>query len=115
MRFAKKSNLVTAIMLILLTASYAAPAQANEDGDSFKAKKIERLKTELSLSDEQTAKIQTILDQKQAAMKEQMKDTHDQIAAVLTDEQKAKFQALKEKKKEHRKEKSGKWKKDASE
>lgn len=97
------------MMLVLAsTVSNLSAFAANSAG--FSDQWAQRLKEQLSLTDDQTSKIQTILSQSQPASgvkptkeerdaffkakKERMEQVNSQISSVLTDEQRTKFEQL---------------------
>ena len=91
----KKAVLSVVLGILMLVSSYAI---ANEMGENFVAKKTERLKKELSLTDDQTAKVQNILEERRKLFEEQraeMKKMHEEIASVLNEKQRAKYEKLK--------------------
>lgn len=57
--------------------------------------RLERLKSELGLNDDQIGKIRDLLSDQQAKITAIREETHKKMAAVLTPEQKAKFESLK--------------------
>jgi periplasmic protein CpxP/Spy len=96
---------------LALVAVLMSGGSAFADGDMGKKfdKKLEKMKTELSLTEEQSTQIKAIFDQKKAdieaqhkAMEEKRKATHDQIAAVLNEDQKKKYEEMTEKMNEHK-------------
>lgn len=120
----KKSAFLKAIIgcAFVLALSTVSFAQKQERGD--KEKQVQKLKTELQLSDEQTAKVQAATQKRIAQMgtlkdgaKEERKENRDkmkaamdeydtEMKAILTPEQYAKFDGLRDDKKEKRKEKA---------
>ncbi len=112
-----KAIIGCAFVLALSTVSFA---QKHDRGNG--EKQVQKLKTELQLSDEQTAKVQAAT-QKRVAQMETFKDSAKQerkenmgkmktamdeydaeMKAILTPEQYAKFDGLRDDKKEKRKE-----------
>jgi Spy/CpxP family protein refolding chaperone len=89
----------------------AGGAPGGHHGMPNPEERVNRMKTELGLTDEQSAKLLTIYqkageslkalhedtatpqDQKRPKMEELMKSTRDEVLAVLTPEQKEKFEA----------------------
>lgn len=61
--------------------------------------RLERLKKELGLSDEQVSKIRALFSDQKAKMSAIREETHKKMAAVLTSEQKTKFEDLKKERK----------------
>ncbi len=114
-----KAVIGCAFVLALSTASFA---QKQERGDG--EKHVQKLKTELQLSDEQTAKVQAAMQKRGAQMeaikeggkkgkkenRDKMKTAMDECDAemktILTPEQYAKFDGLRDDKKEKMKEKA---------
>ncbi len=104
-----KSTITIALLAVFLGApAFAYGGDGPGDGKDFAEKKIARMTKELSLTDEQAAKIRPILERKGEEMKALMLRTHEEIAAVLTEEQKAKLEAKKKEWKEKRAERKGK-------
>lgn len=107
------------IMLVaaLVLAGPAAWANDGDKGHDFDpAKKVEKMKKQLNLTDDQAAKIQAIFEKKKAekeaareaakkAWEESRQQTHNEISAILTEEQRVKFEENAAKMKEKHKEK----------
>jgi Spy/CpxP family protein refolding chaperone len=82
---------------IVLSVFAAAPlfAEGEHEGKDFGAKKVEKMKEKLSLSDEQASQVKSILDSGRDKMKALRDEIDGQIVAVLTPEQKANYEAMK--------------------
>ena len=131
----KVTKFGTLLFTVLLFLAYSVTTHAQDAGtqeskaqaqtengmhQGQRAGLLERLSKELSLTDEQRAKVKPILDeqtkqmhatqedssltqeQKHQKMKQIHETTHSQINDLLTPEQQKKFAALKEQPKEHR-------------
>ena len=104
----KNMSLIIALALLL-----SAPVFANENGHPMKdkahwgEKRMERLTEKLSLSDEQAAQIKAIFEASKEKMMALQKETHEQVAAVLTPEQNETYAAMKKEHQEKRKEHKG--------
>ncbi len=116
-----KGKILIPSLLALFVFAITIPAISQERRRGFEGY-LERLKTELNLTPEQTAKIQNILSsaQKQAeldrqkyqgdreamfkAMRERWEKIDKEIEAVLTKEQKAKYEKIKKERQERMRE-----------
>lgn len=106
-------RIVTGAGLIVTLSSYVLLFADNPSKDNYWAEMAERFKRELSLTEEQTAKIQTILEnmvtpssENAAALPQETSSLHevqrivsghkirDKIYLVLTDEQRKKYEQL---------------------
>jgi Spy/CpxP family protein refolding chaperone len=86
--------------LIMTLSSYALCAD-NPNKDNYWAELAERLKQQLSLTEDQTAKIQTILEnmvsissEDAAVLPQNGHEIRDEIYSVLTQEQRRKYEEL---------------------
>lgn len=110
--------MVKRISLIALAFIIAASSLMAQPKRPDPKERAARLKEKLSLTDEQTAKVEKIFADSQAkfekemgateeeryarreAMKKMMDETHAEINKILTDEQKAEFKKLQEERRE---------------
>ena len=114
----------TLMLSVLAFSALSLHAFAEDSGlpadPAFAEHRAQQLKQQLSLSDDQTAKIQDILKQSRSSIQEQRrsfqekrKDQRDQIqnqiSSVLNDEQKQKLQSF-EQNRQNRNGRGGDWK-----
>lgn len=109
-----KLSLALVLMAFFASAALAQSADRKSMSKEEKVKmKVERMKTELSLSDEQASKIENIfLNHSKSADKSGTKEDwknkkeaiHSEIKAVLTADQLAKFEAMQAERKDKMKE-----------
>ncbi len=101
MKSSHLKQMVTPVLALALLIGVERIAAANpEEKGQFAQKKIEKLKEKLALTDEQSAKIESILNAAGEKHKAIQEDAKKQIDAVLTEEQKKKYAELKEEMKE---------------
>lgn len=108
------STIVVAASIVSGVA-LAGPGEGNNTGSKKFEKIVERMKTSLELSDDQTEQIKAINAkhaEKMAELKKQQKELREQmdaeIKAVLDAEQKEKFETFQTKREEKRAEMKGK-------
>ena len=96
----KPRTAIALLALSLTSISTLAYAHYGNEGGNFAEQKTNRLKQELSLSDDQATKVQDIFKNYQPKQEEMntMKDRwdkmHTDISSVLTPEQKTKYDQL---------------------
>lgn len=83
-------SLASALMVSGINAAFACDDKSPQD-------RAAHLKKELKLTDDQTKKIEAIMNDTHKKMESLRDDTKTQIKAVLTDEQKKKFDEMKAK------------------
>lgn len=75
---------------------YCNPGEHKHDHEQYRAKKIERLDKELSLTDDQKSRIDTLFKQNGEKFKAIREETQSQLKTILTPEQYSKLQELKQ-------------------
>lgn len=83
----------------------ANPGEHQCDHEQYRAKKIERLDKELSLTDDQKSKIDTLFKQNGEKFKALREETQSQLKTILTPEQYSKLEELKQRRHEQWREK----------
>ncbi|QOJ09237.1 hypothetical protein [Nitrosomonas sp. H1_AOB3] len=78
----------------------ANPGEHKHDHEQYRAKKIERLDKELSLTDDQKSRIDTLFKQNGEKFKTIREETQSQLKTILTPEQYSKLQELKQRRQE---------------
>ena len=86
-------------------AAAANPGESKCDREQYRAKKIERLDKELSLTDDQKSKIDALFKQNGEKFKAIREETQSQLKTILTPEQHSKLQELKQRRQEQWREK----------
>lgn len=78
----------------------ANPGEHKHDHEQHRAKKIERLDKELSLTDDQKSKVDTLFKQNGEKFKAIHEETQSQLKTILTPEQYSKLQEMKQRQQE---------------
>ncbi len=100
---AKLIGIAFALVFPLTVA--ANPGGHKGDYEQYRAKKIERLDKELSLTGDQKSQLETLFKQKGEKMKAIHEETQSQLQTILTPEQYSKLQELKQRRHEKWREK----------
>jgi protein CpxP len=79
-----------------LTVAASPGGHHKGDFEHYRAKKIERLNQELSLTDDQKTQLETLFKQQGEKVKAVRKETRSQLQSILTPEQHTKLQELKQ-------------------
>lgn len=83
------------LLLSALVASLAVPVYAGHDHDMSVDEKVQKLKSELNLTDEQTTKIKPIIEEYKEKVSKISEEKHDKLKEVLTVEQLDKLNDMK--------------------
>ncbi len=91
---------LAAVIVCSGPAGFANEEKSHElkDGVNLMEKRIEYLKNELALNEDQTVKIRAIFETSKAEREAAKKKMQNEVASVLDDNQKAKYESLKDKK-----------------
>ena len=90
-----KPTLITAV-LVLATAASASVLAAPADMGKYHDRHLQRMTSELQLSEEQQQQLRTVHQEHLDKMKTLHQDKQDQVKAILSDEQHGKWQTLRE-------------------
>lgn len=96
-------NTKLSILVLALAFPLAATADTGEhkcDMEQYRAKKIERMDKELSLTDDQKSKLDTLFKQSGEKFRAIHEETQSQLKTILTPEQYSKLQEQKQKRHE---------------
>jgi len=92
-------------LIFPLTAVASPGGYDKGDSEQYRAKKIERLNQELSLTDEQKTQLEALFKEKGEKMKAVREETRSQLQTILTADQYSKLQELKKRRYEKWREK----------
>ena len=116
MRSHRTHRVALAVAFGLALAPGVVRAEHEDGFMKSPAKKAERLREKLSLTDEQTQQVQGILESahesieaSQAAIKQRLEQADQEILAVLNDEQKPRYATMQEERRKKWQERKDKW------
>lgn len=95
--------ILIASLLALSTAASASALAAPGDTGRYHDRHMQRMTSELQLSDEQQQQVRAVHQQQFDKMKALHEESQQQIDAILTDEQRSKWQELREQRREEMK------------
>lgn len=99
-------KLIGIVLVLAFPLTVAAnPGEHKYDHEQYQARKIERLSKELSLTDDQKSKLETLFKQEGEKFRTIYEETQSQLKTILTPEQYSKLQELKQRRQEQWREK----------
>lgn len=107
-------KLISMVIALALPLSVAAYSGGNGDHEHYRAKKIERLDTELGLSEDQKVKIEALFKEQGEKHRTLYEETQSQLQSILTPEQNTKLKEMKQRRIEKWREKHQQRKQDES-
>ena len=96
-------NILIASLFALTTAASAAVFAVSEDASKHHEKHMQRMFSELQLTEDQQQQLRTVHEQHFGKMKALHEEKQEKVNAILTDEQRAKWQELREQRRENMK------------
>lgn len=107
-------KLISMAITLALPLSVAAYPEGKGDHEHYRAKKIERLDTELGLSEDQKVKIEALFKEQGEKHRTLYEETQSQLQSILTPEQNTKLKEMKQRRIEKWREKHQQRKQDES-
>lgn len=93
-------NVLIASLFALTTAASGAVLAASEDMNKHHNVHIQRISSELQLTEDQQQQLRTVHKEQFDKMQALRKEKHEKINAILTDEQREKWQEIREQRRE---------------
>ncbi len=107
-------KLISMIIALALPLSVMAHPGGKGDHEQYRAKKMERLSTELGLSEDQKVKVETLFKEQGEKYRAIRQETQSQLQTILTPEQSTKLEEMKQRRHEKWREKHQQRKQDES-